>query len=84
MRNSNKTFTSYITGRGLIYLIRKCLLHFTPERLSKELTRDLEKKNQFKEMLYNINDLKIANKNEITFVPIGITKVKNVNNSRTI
>lgn len=48
------------------------------------MNKRFREKNQFKEMLYNINDLKIANKNEITFVPIGITKVKNVNNSRTI
>lgn len=82
MKNSNKTFTSYITGKGLTYLINKYLLPFTPDRLLKEINKRFREKINFKEMLYNINSLKVANKNKITFVPIVITKVKNVNNSQ--
>ena len=66
MRNSNEIFTSYITIRGIICLICKYLIHFTPERLSKEINKRF-RENQFKEILYSINHLKITSKNKSTF-----------------
>lgn len=66
MKNSNKPFALHIAGRGLIYLIYKYLLHLPTESYSKEMKKRFQEKNQFKEMLNNINNSKIVKENKIT------------------